>query len=146
MTVLAEITRLRAENDRLRRMLAESPADCPYCKLPAARMNECCHGFPGCGRADDMMLDGGPTMTPETRETLEEASPMIAIPVQWVDMVAPRTGARLMLGENHQLGHVGKRKDGWSAETPSGQTRGLDTKEAAMARVEIDLNVHYIRR
>lgn len=60
-----ELQQLRTENDRLRRLLAESNADCPYCGLPAARMGECAHGFPGCGRADDMMLDGGPTMTPD---------------------------------------------------------------------------------
>lgn len=69
-----ELQRLRAENDRLRRLLAESPADCPYCKLPADRMGECAYGFPGCARADDMCLAGGPTMTPEMEAALAESN------------------------------------------------------------------------
>ena len=69
-----ELQQLRAENDRLRRLLAESPADCPYCKLPAERMSECAHGFPGCSRLDDMMLNGGPTMTPEMEAELTESN------------------------------------------------------------------------
>jgi hypothetical protein len=51
----ARIAELAAENDRLRRLLASSNADCPYCGLPAADMAKCASGFPGCGRADDMM-------------------------------------------------------------------------------------------
>lgn len=72
--LLDDVQELRAENDKLRRLLAESPADCPYCKLPRERMGECVHGFPGCPRADDMCLDGGPTMTPEMEAALEASN------------------------------------------------------------------------
>lgn len=52
-----------AENDRLRHMLAKTNAPCVYCGLPAERMNECASGFPGCGRADDLMI-GEPSPQP----------------------------------------------------------------------------------
>lgn len=53
----ARIVDLEAENNSLRKSLAKSNADCPYCGLSAAEMSKCAHGFPGCGRADDMMSD-----------------------------------------------------------------------------------------
>lgn len=58
------IDELKAENDRLRHLLASSAAPCPYCGLPSDRMNECAHGFPGCGRADDLALDLPPGPAP----------------------------------------------------------------------------------
>lgn len=48
-------TALRAENDRLRYLLASSEARCVYCGLAAADMSKCKSGFPGCGRMDDLM-------------------------------------------------------------------------------------------
>lgn len=72
--LVKKVNDLEAENDRLRRLLAESPADCPYCKLPADRMGECAYGFPGCARADDMCIAGGPTMTPEMEAALAESN------------------------------------------------------------------------
>jgi hypothetical protein len=48
------IAAVEAENDALRRALATSNADCPYCGLKANEMAKCAHGFPGCARADDM--------------------------------------------------------------------------------------------
>lgn len=48
------IAELEREVVDLRKYLATSKADCPYCGLPAADMARCEHGFPGCGRADDM--------------------------------------------------------------------------------------------
>lgn len=48
---------LETENNKLRSMLAKSSADCPYCGLPAADIARCAHGFPGCGRADDMLIE-----------------------------------------------------------------------------------------
>lgn len=53
----SRITDLERENDVLRKRLAVSNADCPYCGLPAADMAQCAHGFPGCGRADDIMIE-----------------------------------------------------------------------------------------
>ncbi len=53
----AEIARLRAENDKLRKLLADAPIPCVYCGLSHEDLNRCQHGFPGCGRADDMMGD-----------------------------------------------------------------------------------------
>lgn len=50
----SELSRLRAENDRLRAALAVSKDPCVYCQLPAAEMAKCKSGFPGCDRADDM--------------------------------------------------------------------------------------------
>lgn len=35
---------------------AHSARPCLYCSLPAADMARCEHGFPGCGRADDLLL------------------------------------------------------------------------------------------
>ena len=55
---------LQRENDILRAMIAKGPMDCVYCGLPAADMNKCASGFPGCGRADDMMADPRPDMPP----------------------------------------------------------------------------------
>lgn len=44
------------ENDILRALLAWGSDPCIYCGLPAADMGKCQSGFPGCGRADDMMV------------------------------------------------------------------------------------------
>ena len=52
---------LNAENDRLRVLLAASNANCAFCGLPAAEMAKCASGFPGCSRADDMLLCEHPT-------------------------------------------------------------------------------------
>jgi hypothetical protein len=49
------IEELEAENGRLRAALAKSKDPCPYCSLPAEDMAKCRSGFPGCGRADDML-------------------------------------------------------------------------------------------
>lgn len=49
------IEKLRAENDKLRALLANGSDPCIYCGLPKADMAKCEHGFPGCGRADDML-------------------------------------------------------------------------------------------
>jgi hypothetical protein len=51
---MTETEALRAENARLRAALAHSKDPCTYCALPADKFAECAHGFPGCGRADDM--------------------------------------------------------------------------------------------
>lgn len=53
----ARVAELEAENGNLRKYLATSKADCPYCGLPAADMSKCASGFPGCGRADDLMFE-----------------------------------------------------------------------------------------
>lgn len=45
------------ENDKLRGLVAVSDLPCVYCALPSADMGKCASGFPGCGRADDMMLN-----------------------------------------------------------------------------------------
>jgi hypothetical protein len=50
-----ENDRLQAENDQLRCLIAKSDMDCIYCGLPKARMAWCASGFPGCGRADDLI-------------------------------------------------------------------------------------------
>lgn len=53
--LIGERDAARKENDALRFAYANSSASCFYCQLPASRMSECERGFPGCGRADDMM-------------------------------------------------------------------------------------------
>lgn len=68
-----EVERLREENDKLRAKLGNSPEPCAYCGIPADKLLECRHGFPGCPRADDMMLCGhfGAAMeAAEVREAL----------------------------------------------------------------------------
>lgn len=50
------IDELMAENQVLRIKLAKSDADCIYCGLPSVDMGKCALGFPGCGRADDLVL------------------------------------------------------------------------------------------
>lgn len=50
-----ELTRLRKENDIMRKLIAESDMNCLYCGLPKADMAKCQLGFPGCGRADDLL-------------------------------------------------------------------------------------------
>lgn len=47
----------KEHRDFISHFLAASALPCIYCGLPAADMTKCSHGFPGCGRADDMMLD-----------------------------------------------------------------------------------------
>lgn len=54
-TLAENIGMIQDENNRLRHMLATSKADCTYCGLPHDQMNRCAHGFPGCGRADDII-------------------------------------------------------------------------------------------
>lgn len=60
---------LSAENDKLRVLLATSNANCAFCGLPAAEMAKCASGFPGCSRADDMLLCVHPTR----QDLLDEA-------------------------------------------------------------------------
>jgi len=57
-TLAAEVEALRAENDKLRAKLGNSPEPCAYCGIPADKLLDCQHGFPGCPRADDMVLCG----------------------------------------------------------------------------------------
>lgn len=45
------------ENERLRGIIAKSTLPCLYCGLPGDEMIKCALGFPGCGRADDLMSD-----------------------------------------------------------------------------------------
>jgi hypothetical protein len=52
-----KLVEMERENTTLRNLLARSNADCPYCGLPAEDINRCVHGFPGCGRADDMLIE-----------------------------------------------------------------------------------------
>lgn len=60
---------LSVENDKLRVLLATSNANCAFCGLPAAEMAKCASGFPGCSRADDMLLCVHPTR----QDLLDEA-------------------------------------------------------------------------
>lgn len=46
---------LKAENDALRQLLADSNAACPYCGLAATELTKCSRGFPGCARLDDAL-------------------------------------------------------------------------------------------
>ncbi len=58
--VPAEVThcwnKMRDENDKLRVIIAKSELPCLYCKLDRSDMAKCRSGFPGCARADDLML------------------------------------------------------------------------------------------
>lgn len=56
---LEEIKKLHDENDKLRLIIAESSIDCIYCGLPSSDIAKCSLGFPGCGRADDLLLAKG---------------------------------------------------------------------------------------
>lgn len=56
MSGVPELIRLRRENDQLRGLIANSEMNCIYCELPKAEMMRCESGFPGCARADDIML------------------------------------------------------------------------------------------
>ena len=56
VSLSAELTELRKENDTLRGLLGNSAKDCQYCGLPAAEQGKCKLGFPGCSRADDQQL------------------------------------------------------------------------------------------
>jgi len=47
---------IEAENDKLRFLLAKSQEPCIYCNLSKSDMSKCPSGFPGCSRADDLML------------------------------------------------------------------------------------------
>ena len=42
---------------KFRGAVARGNGDCVYCGLSKIDMDKCAHGFPGCGRADDMMTD-----------------------------------------------------------------------------------------
>ena len=52
----ARISILEKENDKLRFIIADSDLDCIYCGLKKCEMLKCASGFPGCGRADDLMV------------------------------------------------------------------------------------------
>lgn len=67
-----EVAELRAENERMRDLIARSSLDCVHCGLPAADMSRCAHGFPGCARADDFKLVPGDMEADP--EVLEEAA------------------------------------------------------------------------
>ena len=56
--MMKELVETKRENDQLRCVVAKSNAKCIYCALPAEDMAKCAHGFPGCGRADDLVLFG----------------------------------------------------------------------------------------
>ena len=45
---------VRAENDKLRGLLAWGTDPCIYCGQRASDMGKCASGFPGCARSDDM--------------------------------------------------------------------------------------------
>jgi hypothetical protein len=49
-----ELERFRKENDYLRGVVANAKIPCVYCGLE--NMAECRYGFPGCSKADDMIL------------------------------------------------------------------------------------------
>lgn len=55
MTKDEEIDSLQRENNKLRGIIAYSDVPCLYCRLPKVDMLKCEKGFPGCGRADDMV-------------------------------------------------------------------------------------------
>ena len=76
----AKYEALSAENDKLRVLLAASNANCAFCGLPAAEMAKCASGFPGCSRADDMLLCAHPTRQDllEENERLRKALGEIA--------------------------------------------------------------------
>lgn len=54
---LEKLRQLTRENTLLRKMVAESDKPCIYCQLPKEDMGKCRSGFPGCARADDMLVD-----------------------------------------------------------------------------------------
>jgi len=54
-SLISTCATLEEENNTLRKFIAESSLDCIYCGLPKADMSKCSHGFPGCGRADDLL-------------------------------------------------------------------------------------------
>ena len=60
------LSRFKLENDKLRGLLANCDGDCIYCGLPKKDMGKCYLGFPGCGRADDLLNgdDNGPQPEP----------------------------------------------------------------------------------
>jgi hypothetical protein len=57
--------RLMNDNDQLRFILAKTDLDCIYCGLPKKDMAKCAHGFPGCGRADDLLMEDTDGREPE---------------------------------------------------------------------------------
>lgn len=63
-----EIERLRLENDQLRGILAWSSLPCIYCGLSLGDQTKCQSGFPGCARADDMMIGSTPVVAKEESE------------------------------------------------------------------------------
>lgn len=65
-----EIKELREENDKLRYLLASGSDPCVYCGLAKADMSKCASGFPGCGRADDLM-SGWIVNAPEGQEGID---------------------------------------------------------------------------
>lgn len=51
-----KLEELQRENDMLRGIIAESDLPCLYCKLAKKDILKCASGFPGCGRADDLLI------------------------------------------------------------------------------------------
>lgn len=56
---MGEPERLTKENDFMRKLLADADVPCVYCGLSRADLGRCESGFPGCARADDMVVGAG---------------------------------------------------------------------------------------
>jgi hypothetical protein len=56
---------LSTDNDTLRIIISKSDIDCIYCGLPKKDMGKCAYGFPGCGRADDLLMEDTDGTEPE---------------------------------------------------------------------------------
>jgi hypothetical protein len=98
---------LKAENDAMRAIIANSPAiPCIYCG--AGTMARCPRGFPGCGQADDLMVSGDEAMKrsldqknahiAELRSTLEQCAVLfVDLRDDWSDNRGPcREGIALI--------------------------------------------------
>ena len=83
---------LQRENDTLRAMIAKGPMDCVYCGLPAADMNKCASGFPGCGRADDMMADPRPEPPAPAQAEASGTKKPSAMTKKWCENMAKLEG------------------------------------------------------
>lgn len=70
---LEENHRLRDENDALRAAWGNSDKPCLYCDLSAQDLARCQLGFPGCGRADDMIMCPHFAAELSVQEDLEKA-------------------------------------------------------------------------
>ena len=104
------VKRLSKENDLLRSALSHSKDPCIYCGLAADQLAQCCSGFPGCDRADDMVNcpELGASLTLKDAEQRVKKLEAALIDILKVPRSEASWGIALVIARNALEGKDGK--------------------------------------